>query len=97
MHLPLKQDNSQSKSWSVKRIEETGTPPCSIRRNLFNEALTDGPGFKAHPETDRVHSGNLYRDDNPRWEWTEIVRGKRSLKDKEWDNNDSRVQRHASY
>lgn len=31
MHAPQTQDNSYSKSKSVKRLEETGTRPCSIR------------------------------------------------------------------
>ena len=83
MHLPPKQDNSYSKSYSVKRPEETATP-CSIRRNLFNEALTDGPGLKAHPETDRVHFDNLYCSDNHHRQQAEIGRVKCRLKDKEW-------------
>lgn len=79
-----KQDNSYSKSYSVKRLEETGTPPRSIRRILCNEALTDGPGLTAHPETDRTHSDNLYHSDNPHWEKVELGRGQHGLKDKAW-------------
>lgn len=60
VHLLQKQDNSYSKSESVKRLEETGTPPWSIRGNLFNEALTDGMGLKAHPEpTQRLIGSTL--------------------------------------
>lgn len=95
MHSPQKQDNSYSKSKSVKRLEETATPPCSIRGNLFNEALTDGLWLKshpkAHPDTDRAHSDNLYHSDNPHREEVEIGRGKHRL------NNDTLVQLHASY
>lgn len=56
-------NNCLSKSKSVKRLEET--PLCSVGGGiLFNEALTDGLCLKshprAHPDTDRTHSDNLY-------------------------------------
>lgn len=60
VHLTPKQDNSYSKSLCVKRLQETETPSW---RNLFNEALTDGPRLKGHPATDRTHSDNLYHSD----------------------------------
>lgn len=93
IHLQ-KQDNSYSKSKSAKRLQETGTPPCSIRRNLFNEALTDGLWLeshpRAHPDTDRAHSDDLFHCDNPYREEVEIGRGKQCL------NNDTLVQLDAS-
>lgn len=63
----------------VKRPETTGTLPRSIRRNLFTEALTDGPPLKAHPETDRVRSDNLYHRGLEIGK--EIGEGKHCLKD----------------
>ncbi len=79
MHLPQKQDNSYSKSLSVKRPEETGTPPRSIGGNLFNEALTDGPGLKANPEPTQRQIGLI-----PWWQPPQgRGREKHCLKDKE--------------
>lgn len=62
-------NQSQLKDW--KRLLH-----AALRGILFNEALTDGLCLKshcrAHPDTDRILSDNLYHSDKPHREVVEI-------------------------
>lgn len=72
-------NQSQLKDW--KRLLH-----AALRGILFNEALTDGLCLKsqrrAHPDTDRTLSDNLYHSDKPHREEVEIGSWERGTKKK---------------